>query len=51
MWGMIKPDSKEHLADQHQLTDPHIQNIALHLMKLEDRVIALEKSKGYEGNE
>ncbi len=48
---IIKPDSKGHLADQHRLIDPGMQNIALHLMKLEDRVVALEKYRGYEANE
>ena len=47
----IKPDAKEHLTDQHQLHDEKMQKIALHTMKLEDRIIDLEKSKGYEGNE
>jgi hypothetical protein len=43
-------DRKEHL-ETHSITDPHMQKIALHLIKLEDRIITLEKSKGYEGNE
>jgi hypothetical protein len=43
-------DGKEHL-ETHRLTDPNMQKIALHLIKLEERLIDLEKSKGYEGNE
>lgn len=43
-------DRKEHL-ETHRLDDQNMKEIVLHIMKLEDRVIALEKSKGYEGNE
>ncbi|HET7283422.1 MAG TPA: hypothetical protein VFI70_01945 [Nitrososphaeraceae archaeon] len=40
-------DRKEHL-ETHKLTNPHMQKIALHLIKVEERLNALEKSKGYE---
>jgi hypothetical protein len=42
---MIKPDTKDHLTDQHKSID------TLHLRKLEDRVITLEKYRGFETNE